>query len=113
MLRIGPGAARAIEAVRLIHIEQTADFLCDGLLAAYGLCHGFQGTPARCGSLVFADAHNFSDTRNVVFAHGAAPLLRRYTPADVLIGQLSGANTTHSNNKIFNLAGRGAIGAAS
>ena len=51
--------------MRLVHGEQTARLLGDGLLTADGVCNGFQGTPPRRSALVFADAHD------IVFAHRA------------------------------------------
>jgi hypothetical protein len=63
MLRIGPGAAWAIESVRLVHAEETAGLFHDSLLTANGICNCFQGTPPRRRTLVL------TNTRNIVFAH--------------------------------------------
>ena len=65
MLRIGPGAARAIEPVRLVHGEETARLLHDRHLAANGIGYRLQSTPPCRGSLVIADAYD------IVFAHCA------------------------------------------
>src|SRR5258708_38633198 len=65
MLRVGPGAARAIEPVRLVHAEETASLFYDSLLTADGFCHSFQGAPPRRRTFVLAY------TRNIVFAHSA------------------------------------------
>jgi hypothetical protein len=65
MLRIGPGAARAIEPVRLVHAEKTASLLYNGHLTTNGIRHGFQSAPPRGSSIVAADAGN------IVFAHHA------------------------------------------
>src|ERR1700757_683494 len=65
MLRIGPGAAGAIEPVRLVHVEQTARLFYDSLLTTNGICNSFQSPPPRRRTIVL------SDTRNVVFAHYA------------------------------------------
>src|SRR5882724_10026600 len=64
MFRIGPGAARAIEPVRLVHAQETASLLDDSHLAANGICDSFQSAPPRRRTLVV------SNTRNIVFAHG-------------------------------------------
>ena len=63
MLRIGLGAARAIEPVRLVHVEETASLFYDSLLTTNGICNSFQGTPARRRTFVL------TDTRNIVLAH--------------------------------------------
>src|SRR5882672_11352884 len=65
MFRIGPGAARAIEPMRLVHAEETASLFHNGLLTANGIRYGFQSAPPGCGSLVIADACD------IVFAHCA------------------------------------------
>ena len=65
MLRIRPGAARAIEPVRLVHGEQAVRLLDDSLLAANGVRNGFQCAPARGSAIVVVDAHD------IVFAHRA------------------------------------------
>ena len=65
MFWIGPGAARAIEAMRLVHAKETASLLHNGHLTADRICHGFQSAPSRRSSLVFADAYD------IVFAHDA------------------------------------------
>src|SRR5882724_6695891 len=64
MFRIGPGAAWAIEPVRLVHAKETASLLYDSHLTANGICHSFQSAPARRRTFVV------TDTRNFVFAHG-------------------------------------------
>src|ERR1700756_4451320 len=63
MFRIRPGAARTIEAVRLVHGEETTCLFYHRHLTANGIGHGFQGTPPCRSSLVFTDACN------IVFAH--------------------------------------------
>src|ERR1700676_4452510 len=65
MLRIGPGAARAVEPVRLVHGEETARLFYNSHLAANGIGHGFQRAPPCCSSLVLADADD------IVLAHCA------------------------------------------
>ena len=65
MFGIGPGAARAIEPMRLVHAEETARLLHNVHLTANGVRHGFQSAPPRGSSLVFADAYD------IVFAHCA------------------------------------------
>ncbi len=65
MFRIGPGAARAIEPMRLVHAEETAGLLYDIHLTANGIRDRFESTPSRCGALVLADAYD------IVFAHCA------------------------------------------
>src|SRR4029077_17405427 len=59
MLRIGPGTDRAIEPVRLVHVEEPTSLLDDRLLATNGICYRLQRTPSGCGSFVVADARDF------------------------------------------------------
>jgi hypothetical protein len=63
MFRIWPGAAWAVEPVRLVHGEETVSLLYDRHLAANGIGHRFQSTPPRRRTFVF------TNTRNIVFAH--------------------------------------------
>src|SRR5260370_32423640 len=63
MFRIGPGAAWAIEPVRLVHAEQTASLFYDRHLTTNGLCHRFQSAPPPCSAFVGVDAYD------IVFAH--------------------------------------------
>src|SRR5690242_18301599 len=56
MLGIGPGAAWAIKPMWLVHAEETASLLYNGLLTAHCVSHGFQSAPSRRSSLVLADA---------------------------------------------------------
>src|SRR6266436_6619160 len=65
MLGVWPGAAWAVEPVRLVHGEETVSLLYDRHLAANGISHRLQSAPPRCSSLVFADACD------IVFAHWA------------------------------------------
>src|ERR1700676_1042429 len=65
MFRIGPGAAGAIQPVRLADSEETASLPYDGPLTANGIGHGFQRAPPRCSSGVLTYPRNF------VFAHCA------------------------------------------
>src|SRR5260370_26797468 len=65
MFRIGPGAAGAIEPVRLVHAEETLSLFYDGHLTANGICYRFQSAPPSCGAFVVADAYD------IVFAHRA------------------------------------------
>jgi hypothetical protein len=65
MFGIGPGAAWAIEPVRLVHAEQTTSLSYDGYLAAYRICHGFQSAPPSRCAFVLVDAYD------IVFAHCA------------------------------------------
>jgi hypothetical protein len=76
MLRIGPGAAWAIEPVRLVHVEETASLFYDSLLTTNGICNSFQGTPPRRRTFVL------SDTRNIVFAHHALHSRGNISPRD-------------------------------
>src|SRR5260370_32303483 len=76
MRRIGPGAAWAIEPVRLVHGEQTVRLFDDGLLTAHSVCHSLQGTPPCGSSLVFADACE------IVFAHCALHGSGNISPRD-------------------------------
>jgi hypothetical protein len=76
MFRIRPGAAWAIETVRLVHAEQTASLFHDSLLTANGICNSFQGTPPRRRTFVL------SDTRNIVFAHYALHNRGKNSPRD-------------------------------
>ena len=59
MFRIRPGAARAIEPVRLVHVEEPPGLLDDRLLATNRICYRLQRTPSGCGSFVVADARDF------------------------------------------------------
>src|ERR1700722_19626589 len=77
MFRIGPGAAGAIESVRLVHAEETASLLYDSPLTANGIGHGFQGAPPCRRTLVLADA---SDT---VFTHCALRSRGNARPRDI------------------------------
>ncbi len=63
MFRIGPGAAWAIEPVRLVHAKETASLFYESHLTANGIRNSFQGTPPRRRTLVL------TDTRNIVFVH--------------------------------------------
>jgi len=65
MFGIGPGAARAIKPMRLVHAEETAGLLHNGHLTAHRVRHGFQSAPPRRSSLVFVDAYD------IVVAHCA------------------------------------------
>src|SRR6202035_1818926 len=77
MLRIGPGAARAIEPVRLVHAEKTASLLYNGHLTTNGIRHGLQSAPPRGSSIVTADAGN------IVFAHHALHRRGNSSPRDI------------------------------
>jgi hypothetical protein len=105
MFRIGPGAARAIEPVRLVHAEETAGLFQKSLLTANGICNGFQSTPPCRRTLVIADAGD------IILAHCALhgrsvlgrELLRH--PTDIFSIRdnpcRSGADEVRSNKIIF------------
>ena len=65
MFGIRPGAAGAVEPVRLVHAEQTACFFHNRHLAANSIGHSLQSAPPCRGSFVIADADD------IVFAHCA------------------------------------------
>jgi hypothetical protein len=89
MLRVRPGAARTIEPMRLIHGEQAARLLDDGLLATDSVRNGFESTPSCGCALVIAD------TYDIVFAHRVLHDHHIY-----LIRTRSGANATRSIKNI-------------
>src|SRR5258706_2036966 len=76
MFRIGPGAAGAIEPVRLVHAEETASLLYDSPLTANGISHSFQRAPPRCSSLVVANAFD------IIFAHRVLHSAGDISPGD-------------------------------
>src|SRR3954451_9915315 len=65
MFGIGPGAARTVEPMWLVHAEETAGLFHNCLLTANGIRHGFQSAPPRRRTLVLADA------KDIVIAHCA------------------------------------------
>ena len=71
--RIGPGAAGAIEAFRLIHAAKRTRLAVERHLRTQSARHGLQCTPPAGGTAVGANARNFLE-----FTHRSRPVLIAY-----------------------------------